>query len=403
MGRTRALAVLAVAAVAATSGCWPAPGQGPERRSHNEVETGFDATTVADFVERWSASLGDPPGGRGGGHPVTSADGKVAVTSTTGVHAFDGASGAPLWEKRPVTPLSYAAIDTDASLWRGGLYVSLRRHNAAGAREVWEPAHFSLDDGFWYTAESDGRLEAFREVPGGEVLPIVSQFGLAPGTTPTSQVVAHMFRDFRVLLTDTPGASRVTVGVDRVFHAGVGVGTAPGNGVRSYPVDGGPGWVTPVDGTAGTSPVLSADLATVYVGTDAGTVYALATADGSVRWSAPVGSPVTAAPALADGTLHVPTASGRLVAVAAGGCGAPVCAPTWSTAAEAPIGVQPAVAAGVVFTGHDDGTVAAHDAATGEPRWSTDAGSRITGAPAVAFGRLYVATAAGTLHSYGRP
>ena len=53
--------------------------------------------------------------------------------------------------------------------------------------------------------------------------------------------------------------------------------------------------------------------AAVYVGTDAGTVYAIDTASEDVLWSASVGSAVVDSPALADGSLFVPTSSGGLV------------------------------------------------------------------------------------------
>lgn len=76
-----------------------------------------------------------------------------------------------------------------------------------------------------------------------------------------------------------------------------------------------------LDGAIATSPVLSSDGATAYVGT----LYAVDTAGGAVLWTAAVGAAVTQPPALAGDTLLVPTASGSLVALAAGGCGAATC------------------------------------------------------------------------------
>ena len=60
------------------------------------------------------------------------------------------------------------------------------------------------------------------------------------------------------------------------------------------------------------SPVLGEAL---YVGTNAGTMYALDPATGAIQWSTSVGAAISAPAAVADGTVFVPTADGRLVAL----------------------------------------------------------------------------------------
>jgi outer membrane protein assembly factor BamB len=75
------------------------------------------------------------------------------------------------------------------------------------------------------------------------------------------------------------------------------------------------------------------------------------------------------------------------------------------TGTDSPVGVQPAVAGGLVFTGSADGTLHAFpaagcDAPTCAPVWSAATGSEITGAPAVSGGQLYVGTADGWLIAY---
>ena len=222
------------------------------------------------------------------------------------------------------------------------------------------------------------------------------------------------------------GPSALHADPTSVLHSGQGIlrdlppgdPTAIGNGVRAYIIgddalceDGTyvcPNWATPTDGTTATAPVLSSDEATTFVGTNAGTVYAVETQTGAVRWSTPVGSPVTDAPALANGSLYVPTAGGDLVVLAAGGCGAPTCAPLWTAPTGSSITQQPAVAGGVVFTGSADGSLNGFDAAgcggpICSPLWSASTGSEITGAPAVAHGGLFVGTADGRLVAYGLP
>jgi hypothetical protein len=71
------------------------------------------------------------------------------------------------------------------------------------------------------------------------------------------------------------------------------------------------------------------------------------------------------------------------------------------------LGVQPAVAGGVVFTGSDDGALHAFAAAgcgsaTCEPPWTASAGnSAVSGGPAVSGGQ--VGTADGQVIAYGLP
>jgi outer membrane protein assembly factor BamB len=112
---------------------------------------------------------------------------------------------------------------------------------------------------------------------------------------------------------------------------------------------------------------------------------------------------VVAPPALAGGSLFVPTADGLQV-LAAGGCGSAECVPVW-TAAAGDVRTQPAVAGGVVFAGAEDGAVSAYPAAgcgaaTCAPVWSTSTGSALTGGPVVANGQLYVGTGDGRLVAY---
>ena len=220
---------------------------------------------------------------------------------------------------------------------------------------------------------------------------------------------------------DVIGSGGATLGTGAFYASGHGtLATAPGDpgagpAVRAYAVsesrpgcgaDGAeecPLWAAPIDGTAPPA-VLGTDPGgpTVYIGTSAGTVYALDAATGAVRWTASVGAAVSASVALAEGVLYVPTADGRLVALDATGT------TLWEASTGARIGVQPAVAGGVVYAGSDDGSVDAFPAAgcgatTCTALWSAEAGSRITGAPAVSRGQLYVGTADGRLVAYARP
>lgn len=399
--------VMAAGAVIGLTGCWPAPGQGPDRRAHNEYETGFDIDTVADFAELWTATT-DETGPRGVGHPVMVDGNRVYVTSTRTVYSFDAATGALLWASMPDTSTpTYEEVDTDAIIHEETLYTSVRVSSLS-----WETALCSLTSGGCDTlgAEVPARLDAIRQTISPPLTVLLTRYVSLPGGG-VGQYAWAYFGGPSVLVSEQPDAARPTLGMTQLFHAGIGTGTAPANGVRAFPTTGtggGAAWSTPIDGTDATTPVLSLDGTTVFVGTDAGTVYALATAGGTVLWSAAVGTAVTASPALADGTLYVPTAAGPVVALTANGCGAATCTPLWSTTQASPSTVQPAVAAGVLFTGSDDGQVAAYDAAgcgqaTCPAVWSDATGSRITGAPAVTSGRLFVGTQDGRLIAYTRP
>ena len=172
-----------------------------------------------------------------------------------------------------------------------------------------------------------------------------------------------------------------------------------------YPVTYGcPAWAVAVEGTSMTAPVVSDDLATVVVGTDAGLVYAISEATGSVLWTANVGSAVTADPGIAGDTDLVPTAADGLVALPLAGCGAPSCAPAWTSASPAGVAQQPVAAGGAVFVGHDGGVLAAYPvggcgSATCDPVWSTPLGGDFDGPMAIGSGHLLV-TVDSVMHAF---
>ena len=158
-----------------------------------------------------------------------------------------------------------------------------------------------------------------------------------------------------------------------------------------------PIWRAALDGVV-QPVVIGEDPSVLFVGTSAGTLVALDAATGATRWTATVGSPISQPPALAKGMLYVPTDAGELVAVPAGGCGAPTCPAAWRGTASGPITAQPAVAGGVVYAGASDGVVTAFPAAspggaTWSPAWTSPAPSAGGGSVkglAISTGSLYV-------------
>ena len=394
------------------SGCWWAPGQGPSRQAYNRYEDVITVEAVADLEQAWNTDLSDEPLGA----PVVPPNGLVVVGTDHTVHGVDRLSGAPAWVNGPTGDLPHhdpqivvvgdgrlaLGLGTDAFLWATNFLDQDTGRQRPGI----------IYNGGKVEGVRDGRAAVYNPHDTGEAW---NQTLRVVDITDGSLLMTDFIEDHE----DEPG---VTLGTLAVLHAGYGVlsdqpGGGYGTGVRAIPVTGAnvacgptgtnacPTWVTPVDGTRATAPVLSDDEATMFVATDAGTVYALDAGDGTVLWTASVGAPVADPPALDGTTLFVPTGGGALVALPAAGCGAATCAPLWSTDAGSPLTVQPAVAGGVVFTGAADGTVAGYDAAgcgtaTCDPLWSATTGSEITGAPAVSGGHLYVGSADGQLTAF---
>lgn len=400
------------------AGCWPAPGQGPDRRSHNELEQTITVGSVDSLAEDWSVDLGDGPTRA----PIVSPQG-VHVASGVVLHTLNRSNGAALWDFDPGVPWPPGMMS--APVWQDGeVFVGFGFPNLGGN---WDGQSFDAATGDpvrTFGGAPDITLRGTRLVgtypafgSGGPSGIFVSVEDLQDPAAAWSGAMNFSGG------TGGGGQQAATAGTAGVYHAGIGpMASTPsppiGNGIRRFtyerPPNCGPGsspyvpcptWATPLDGTTATPPVIGPGEDTLYVGTGAGTVYAVDAATGAVEWSAAVGAAVNAPPALAGGNLFVPTADGDLVVLAAGGCGAATCTSLWTAHGGDNLDVQPAVAGGVVFTGADDGSVrgfpaAGCGAASCEPLWSASTGSPITGAPAVAWGRLYVGTQDGRVVAY---
>ena len=89
---------IAVAGLCATAlaGCWPAPGQGPDRRAENPFETKITAASAAGLTEVWeSATL---PGGAG---PPVVEPGSLYVRNGAVTRALNTANGASAGRSTP--------------------------------------------------------------------------------------------------------------------------------------------------------------------------------------------------------------------------------------------------------------------------------------------------------------
>jgi outer membrane protein assembly factor BamB len=376
------------------AGCWPTPGAGPDRRSFNPLERTLVPAVVPRLTERFRAPLPE-----GTSPPVVSPAG-LFVRGGTFLNAFEPGSGALRWSVQlPSEPsIGYTMrdphiLDADRVIVsidtpRSGDYVQ----NVVVSVDTRTGADTAL-------LETRGNLDSLR---GDEVATI--QAGDDVGLTTISVERLDSTSRWGGFAFDlAAGGGRASLGEDLLF-------VATGDRVQAYdPSVPCPDysdefqipacttlWARGVGGTS--TPVVIGEDATVYAGSADGSLYALRSDTGGVRWFAPLGAAVDRPPALADDVLYGATADGRLSAVPTGGCGTLVCPVSWTTDPGAEVTVQPAVAGGVVYTGAADGTVRAFDAAgcgapTCPPLWTADAGAPVTGGLAVYGGRLYVTTA----------
>lgn len=405
----------AVAMCLGAAGCWPSQGADADRTAHNPLESTIDVTSVSSMTEQFTATTDEATAIVAG--PVVSNAG-VHVATSDGLYGMSRSTGARLWRADPgfgwfAGPIS---VQDEGLVATSGVWSI----NEWGDRRTYDSATGSAS-----APTSSGYVDARR---GATLLTRDESCYVHTGCT-TGMSVIH---------DGDPAASTggdlgfdtfepLTLGTQAVYQAGQGAPmvTEPELGVtmavRAYPltdIQGGcgvtgtdlacPTWYTPVDGTRATSVVIGPGEQVVYAGTNAGIVYALDAATGAVLWTGAAGAAVNETPALANGSLFVPTADGDLVVFDAAGCGAATCTPLWQGTTGVAISAQPAVAGdadGVVFTTGTDGSVDAFPAAgcgaaTCTPLWSVETGSAITGAPAVSGGHLYVGTADGRLIAY---
>ena len=147
----------------------------------------------------------------------------------------------------------------------------------------------------------------------------------------------------------------------------------------------------------GSSPAVAGNI--VYVGcyTD-GKVYAYATNNGALKWSAATGGAIFSSPVVSNGIVYAASYDGKLYA-----WDAVTGASKWTatTTAGSSITASPAVSNGIVYIGSFDHMVYAFNAATGALIWKYPTGSTVEGSPIVANGTVYVGSDDGYLYALG--
>jgi outer membrane protein assembly factor BamB len=385
------------------AGCWPSPGQGPNRDAYNPHEATLTAATIGDLAEAWSAPLDGPifqPVNNPSGELVTG-HGGVYVNDSRTAYRFDAATGARDWE------FDLPAYPEDQMPEMGQVLVAgddvLVGYGSIG--DWWG------EGSSWGARVVDPATGAERiTVPGGQPMAHRGDHVLLAGNQCTEGVACTA--TYSVVDRNTGFGSRGTIGPNlhryapptlgshAVFSTNITLNPVPASQVQAHPLTGNPAsplWVTNLGQMAAAqAPVLSPDESTLYVGTsgaDEGhTLFALDAATGAILWSVDVGTQVTAAPALAGGTLYVPTSTGLVVVDDTGTI-------LWRAQAGTWISGQPAVAGGIVYTGALDGAVRAFEvggcggSATCAAVWSATTGDPVISAPIVSDGHLYVVSA----------
>jgi hypothetical protein len=417
----------------ALTGCWAVPGGDGDRSNHNPWEDELTAETVDGLTEQWRWT---PP-----------ADSELTdpVVSNSGVHVGAGCGLATL---RPSTgELLWGDATGTLEMCTSGFYVrpgepyvfdGPSRQRVQGSSGISVPRAPSNFIAQFSTRDFDARTGEASSEPGLGGFLVARRGSQQVHSTvgPVGPLTAANFvsvggRQFtqHVFMWGTPPMppTAFTLGADKLYQAGGGVlasepGTAVfGNGIRGYsitesrpgcgPVSAGfptpsphpvecPVWATPTDGIP-TIPVLSPNGDTVYTRTSAGTLYAIDTANGAVRWTA-TGLGDAGKPALAQGLVFVPTDTGRVLLFDAAGCGGAICPPDSPTGFDTGSGAAVtavSVAGNVIYATSAGNVHASGECFSGEGcllAWSGPG----NGSPVISGGQLYVRQG-GDLVAYG--
>jgi outer membrane protein assembly factor BamB len=191
--------------------------------------------------------------------------------------------------------------------------------------------------------------------------------------------------------TDDAGTGPGSVSIAN-GHAFLG-GFSPGNLWSWNTSDGSFRWKAPVDNILESTPAVGSGRA--FIESNAGTLYAFATATGAELWSQPTGGAVTS-PALVNGVVYAEGRDDMNAYSAATGT------LLWSTTVVGQVLSNPAVAGGQVFVSSESRGLLALNAATGALLWARQIGSLQIASPAVGHGTVYQCSNRG-LFAFGAP
>jgi len=381
-----------------TSGCWLQVGGNGLKTGWNSFESGVTAANVGTLHLSWSKNLGSG----GASFPLVNA-GRVFVSSSPLMTAFDAGTGAILWQK-DTTEGTYTPGLGDPALENGHVVTAYGIFSFGGTFSFDQATGTYTDSGvdqvFPYNAPAvDGSTVAMElgEVNSGGAATFIS-YGTHTG-----------FINFQTIPEARPASNPMIAGDFVYATQGTTVFAFALDSCPSSPITGdcGPTWTADVGSNAGMPVSLSPT--EVAVGLANGNAAVLDASTGALQWTAVTGSTNATAPAVTNTTMYVGTQDGSVRAFPAAGCGGATCSATWSGAAGAAIPMQPMVAGDVVYAGTAAGRVVAFPAAgCGGATCSTlftatvDA-SATSVTPVVMGGQLYVTTNTGTVAAYRLP
>ncbi len=395
LGVIASLAVLPAPARAGETPTWPQYGFDARHTMFDPFETVLNPKNADQLTLQWQFQTGDGFG----------------IAPLTGPALSDG-----VLYVASIAQTTFTALDaaTGASRW---IYT--------GTSTFSDPA---VANGHVYTASLDGKLYAFPTSCDGTCAPdwTVPVGALGTNSPPTLSHGSAFLGgyDGRVYAFDaTTGASLWTAKVNRpvadplnfapavsdgrVFVSGdLGVYAFPTSCVTPCQ----PLWVAKTQFSPAAAPTVAGG--SVLVADYQGTIYAIDAATGVLQWkgSFKAGSPPHAI-AVARGVAYLTTGLGQLVAFAVAGCGAPTCAPLWTSAASGLALFTPTIAHGVVYVGALDliytkGDVLAYPTTCSDgclPLATLVLGGANETPVAIAGGRIYATTVNGNIDALGLP
>ena len=428
--RTAALVALAVALLAVTSCDWNQFRAGSGHAGY-VLDQVVQPAAVGGLVQRWAAPTGaaveSSPAIAAGVAYVGSDDGKL--------YAFDATTGALKWS---VT--MGGAVVSSPAVDNGVVYVGSDDHKLHAIRlsdqvELWSA---TLDTGFAgltsapmvqggiIYAASAQTLYAFK-ADGTPVwsIPVTSAGPLSAPSGGNGLVYVSSYADASVWAFQANGtpAWSVTIPGPRascpastsgptiasgVLYVSLCPSTAVGaSSLFAYQATtGAPTWS---NATTMVSSGPTIGLGPLYVISSATqNLEARSQTDGSLLWTAALGSTTSSSPALADKILYVATDDHKLRAFDATGAsncaGTPkVCTPRWTTDVGGVIHSSPAVTNGMVYVGSADNALHAYGlppSGFGKSSLSGTSSVKPTASRFGPDGRLYVADLSGVIHVY---
>jgi len=256
-------------------------------------------------------------------------------------------------------------------------------------------------DGKLYAVDSDG-AKKWEFATGGSVSssPAVSHLGVVYVGSEDRKVYAVRSSDGTAEGGEWPFVTggRVTSSPAIDSEGTVYVGS---HDHRLYAIDstGKKKWEFDTGGVISSSPAVyeSGGTRIVFIGSEAGRVYALNMNDGARRWEFDTGSAVQSSPAIGSTTLYVGANDGRVYALSL-----TEGTQSWVfDAADGPVRSSPAIGSGgTLYAGSDDYSLYAITSSNGALKWRFETGGKVSSSPAIGFGGdVYVGSEEGRLYA----